>query len=37
MQAPDLDGYGYRYERDGVVVDVLAPDGVKPPPALAGA
>jgi hypothetical protein len=31
---PDLDGYGYRYERDGNVVDVLAPDGIKPPPTL---
>lgn len=36
MHDPDLDGYGYRYERDGVIVDVLAPDGLKPPPALAG-
>lgn len=36
LQDPDLDGYGYRYERDGVVVDVLAPDGLKPPPILAG-
>jgi hypothetical protein len=35
MHDPDLDGYGYRYERDGVIVDVLAPDGLKPPPALA--
>ncbi len=33
---PDPDGYGYRYERGGLVVDVLAPDGIKPPPALAG-
>jgi hypothetical protein len=31
---PDLDGYGYRYERHGLVVDVLAPDGIKPPPSL---
>ena len=31
---PDLDGYGYRYERDGIVVDVLAPGGIKPPPTL---
>lgn len=29
---PDLDGYAHRYERDGLVVDVLAPDGVNPPP-----
>ena len=36
LQDPDLDGYGYRYERDGVVVDVLAPDALKPPPILAG-
>ena len=34
IQDPDLDGYGHRYERDGIVVDVLAPDGVKPPPTL---
>jgi hypothetical protein len=33
---PDLDGYGYRYDRDGLVVDVLAPDGIKPPPTLGG-
>jgi hypothetical protein len=31
---PDLDGYARRYERDGLIVDVLAPDGVKPAPAL---
>ena len=30
----DLDGYGHRYERDGLVVDVLAPEGIKPPPSL---
>lgn len=29
---PDVDGYAHRYERDGLIVDVLAPDGVKPPP-----
>jgi hypothetical protein len=29
---PDLDGYVHRYERDGVSVDLLAPDGIKPPP-----
>jgi hypothetical protein len=28
---PDVDGFAHRYERDGLVVDVLAPDGVKPP------
>lgn len=33
---PDLDGYAHRYERNGVIVDVLAPDGVKPPPELDG-
>jgi hypothetical protein len=26
----------YRYERDGAVVDVLAPDGINPPPTLGG-
>lgn len=36
LQEPDLDGYGHRYERDGIVVDVLAPDGLKPPPTLGG-
>ena len=34
---PDLDGYAHRYERDGVVVDLLAPEGIKPPPRLAPA
>jgi hypothetical protein len=29
---PDLDGYAQRYTKHGLVVDVLAPDGVKPPP-----
>jgi len=36
LSDPDLDGYAYRYERDGLVVDVLAPEGIKPPPNLAG-
>lgn len=31
---PGFDGYGYRYERGGLIVDVVAPDGIKPPPAL---
>jgi hypothetical protein len=29
---PDLDGYVHRYEREGLTVDLLAPDGIKPPP-----
>jgi hypothetical protein len=33
-EPPDLDGYAHRYERDGLIVDVLAPDGVRPAPAL---
>ncbi|MDA8067273.1 MAG: hypothetical protein M0T77_01465 [Actinomycetota bacterium] len=33
---PSFDGYGYRYERGDLIVDVLAPDGIKPPPALGG-
>ena len=33
---PDPDNYGYRYERDGLIVDVLAPDGIRPPPTLDG-
>jgi hypothetical protein len=34
MVGPDVDGYAHRYERDGVVIDVLAPDGIRPPPSL---
>jgi hypothetical protein len=34
MVGPDLDGYAHRYERDGLVIDVLAPDGIRPPPDL---
>lgn len=33
-EAPDLDGYAHRYERDGLTVDVLAPEGIKPSPDL---
>lgn len=33
---PDRDGYAHRYTRDRLVVDVLAPDGVHPPPELGG-
>lgn len=29
---PDLDGYAHRYERDDLTVDLLAPDGITPPP-----
>ncbi len=35
-QEPDLDGYAHRFVRDGMIVDVLAPDGIKPPPTLHG-
>jgi hypothetical protein len=31
---PDLDGFAHRYERGDLVVDVLAPDGLNPPPEL---
>ena len=31
LVGPDLDGYAHRYQRDALVVDVLAPDGIKPP------
>lgn len=34
LVGPDLDGYAHRYEREGLTVDVLAPDGIKPPPDL---
>ena len=33
---PDPDNYGFRYERDGLIVGVLAPDGIRPPPTLDG-
>jgi hypothetical protein len=36
LHDPDLEGYGYRYERDDLIVDLLAPDGLKPPPTLGG-
>lgn len=35
-EAPDRDGYAHRFVRDDVVVDVLAPDGLTPPPTLHG-
>lgn len=34
---PDPDNYGFRYLREGLIVDVLAPDGIRPPPTLDGA
>lgn len=34
MVGPDPDGYGHRYDRDGLIVDVLAPDGISPSPDL---
>jgi hypothetical protein len=33
---PDMDGYAHRYVRDGLIVDVLAPDGIKPSATLDG-
>jgi hypothetical protein len=30
LVGPDLDGYAHRYRRAGLVVDVLAPEGIKP-------
>ncbi len=32
----DPDGYAWRYTRDGLIVDVLAPDGFKNPPKRGG-
>ena len=32
----DLDGYAHRYDKDGLTVDVFAPDGIHPPPDLGG-
>jgi hypothetical protein len=34
MVGPDVDGYAHRYERDGLIVDVLGPDGIHPPATL---
>jgi hypothetical protein len=34
LVGPDLDGYAHRYERAGLIVDVLAPDGLRPPASL---
>lgn len=34
---PDLDGYAHRYERNALIVDLLAPDGIKPPPRIGAA
>lgn len=31
---PDLDGFAHRYQRDDLIVDVLAPDGLNPAPDL---
>jgi hypothetical protein len=31
---PDLDGYAHRYEREGLTIDLLAPDGIKQAPSL---
>jgi hypothetical protein len=33
---PDLDGIAYRYQRGDLIVDLLAPDGLNPPPEIAG-
>jgi hypothetical protein len=34
LNEPDLDEYAYRYERDGLIVDLLAPEGMKSAPRL---
>lgn len=33
---PDVDGFAHRYARGDLIVDVLAPDGMNPPPSLRG-
>lgn len=33
---PDPDGFAHRYERDGLIVDLLAPDGLSKAPSLGG-
>jgi hypothetical protein len=35
MVGPDLDGYAHRYTRGELIVDVLGPDGIRPPAMLA--
>jgi hypothetical protein len=36
LVGPDLDGYAHRYRRAGVVIDVLAPEGIKPAASIGG-
>jgi hypothetical protein len=36
LVGPDLDGYAHRYRRDGLVLDVLAPEGIKPAALIGG-
>ena len=37
LVAPDLEGYAHRYcNKDGLIVDVLSPEGVKPPAKIGG-
>jgi hypothetical protein len=33
---PDADGFAHRYERAGVIIDVVAPEGIRPPATLDG-
>jgi hypothetical protein len=33
---PDLDGFAYRYQREYLTIDLLAPDGLNRPPGLGG-
>jgi hypothetical protein len=36
LVGPDLDGYAHRYRRAGLVLDVLAPEGIKPAAMIGG-
>jgi hypothetical protein len=36
LVGPDLDGYAHRYRRAGLVVDVLAPEGIRPAALIGG-
>jgi hypothetical protein len=36
LVGPDLDGYAHRYRRGGLVLDVLAPEGIKPAALIGG-
>jgi hypothetical protein len=36
LVGPDLDGFAHRYRRDALTIDVLSPDGIRPPATIGG-